>query len=78
MQLEGHAYNWHMWWNITTKVCSYSWHTFKNDFFKRFQDVAERDFFAKITRLPQKGDVEEYTYKWEALATQVPELSDNQ
>ena len=55
-----------------TNICAYSGDTFKNDFFKRFEDVREKDFFAKITRLHQKGDVEEYTYKWEALAMRVP------
>lgn len=78
MQLEGRAYNWYIWWKITTNVCSYGWYTFKNDFFKRFQDVVENDYFAKITRLQQKGDVEESTYEWEALETRVPELTDNQ
>ena len=65
-----------MWWKKMTNVCAYSWDTFKNDFFKRFEDVTE--FFAKITRLQQKGDVEEYIYEWEALATQVQELTDGQ
>ena len=40
--------------------------------------MIEKDFFAKITRLQQKGDVEEYTYEWEALAMRVPELTDDQ
>jgi len=78
MQLEGRAYNWYMWWKITTKVCSYSWNTFKNDFIKRFQDIAEKYFFAKITKIQQKSDVEEYSYEWEALATRVPKLTDSQ
>ena len=72
MQLEGRAYNWYMWWKKTTNTCAYSWDTFKNDFFKWFKDVTEKDFFEKITRLQQKGDVEEYTYEWEALLSQVP------
>jgi len=61
MQLEGRAYNWYMSWKIT--MSSYNWHTFKNDFFKRFQNINEKDFFAKITRIQQKGDVEYYTYE---------------
>jgi hypothetical protein len=34
MQLEGNAYNWYMWWKSVTRVCSYSWDRFKNNFFK--------------------------------------------
>jgi len=78
MQLEGNAYNWYMSWKLITNVQSYSWDRFKNDFFKRFQNINEKDFFAKITRIQQKGDVEEFTYEWEALATRVPELTDDQ
>ena len=33
---------------------------------------------AKITRLQQKGGVDEYTCEWEALATRVPELTNDQ
>ena len=64
MQLEGNAYNWYMWWKTTTQVCSLSWNTFKNDFLNRFQGVTEKYFFAKITRLQQKGSVDEYTCEW--------------
>ena len=32
----------------------------------------------KITRLQQKGSVDEYTCEWKALATQVPKLPDDQ
>ena len=28
--------------------------------------------------MQQKGDMDEYTYEWEALATRVPELKDSQ
>ena len=76
MKLKGQVYNWYMWWKKTTKICAYSWGTFKNEFFKRFEDVTEKDFLTKITRLQQKGDMEEYTYEWEALVTWVPELTD--
>ena len=72
MQLEGWAYRWYMWWKKTTNISAYSWDTLKNDFFKRFEDVIEKDFFTKITRLQQKCGMEEYTYEWEALVTQVP------
>jgi hypothetical protein len=34
--------------------------------------------FAKITKIKQKGDIDEYTHEWEALATRVPELSEDQ
>ena len=78
MQLEGWAYNWYMWWKKMTNICAYSWDTFKNDFFKRFEDVTKKDFFVKITKLQKKGDVEEYTYEWEALAMRVPELTNVQ
>ena len=69
MQLECEVYNWYMWWKKTTHIYSYSQDTFKNDFFKRFEHVTKKGFFTKITRLQQKGDMEEYTYEWEALAT---------
>ena len=68
MQLEGNTYNWYMWWKTTTRVCSFSWNNFKNDLLERFQGVIEKEFFAKITRLQQKGSVDEYTCEWEALA----------
>ena len=51
---------------------------FKNDLFKRFKDLKEKYFFTKLTRLRQKGDIDEYTYEWEALATRVPELTKSQ
>ena len=40
--------------------------------------MIEKEFFAKITRLQQKGSVDEYTYEWEALETWVPELATEQ
>ena len=39
MQLEGRAYNWYMWWKVTTWTTKLNWNTFKNDFFKRFEDL---------------------------------------
>ena len=72
MQLEGNAYNWYMWWKMTTRVCSFNWTTFKNDILKNFQGVIEKYFFAKITKLKQKGSAYEYTCEWEVLATPVP------
>lgn len=48
----------------------------KNVFFKRFQGVKEEEFFSILTRLQQKGDVDEYTREWETLATRVPGLSE--
>lgn len=53
-----------------------SWKKFKNAFFKRFQGVKEEDFFEELTRLQEKGDVDEYTREWENLATRVPGLSE--
>jgi hypothetical protein len=50
-------------------------HSFKNDFFKRFQGITENKFFSKLTRLQQKGSVDEFTHQWEALTTQVFGLS---
>ena len=78
MQLEGNAYNWYMWWKTTTRVCSFNWNNIKNDLLKRFQGITEKDLLAKITRLQQKGSVDEYTCEWEALATRVPEQTDDQ
>jgi hypothetical protein len=59
MQLEGDAYNWYMWWKKTS--FSISWNTFKDDFFKIFQGIKEEDFFTELTRLQQKGNVDEFT-----------------
>ena len=78
MQLEGWAYNWYMWWKITTKKGAHNWKTFKKDFFKRFEDLKENDFFANITRLQQKGDMDEYTAEWEELTTHVLKLKASQ
>ena len=78
MQLDGNAYNWYMWWKMTTRVCSFSWNNFKNDLLKRFQGVIEKKLFAKITILQQKGSVDEYTCEWEALATRAPEQTNDQ
>ena len=63
-----------MWWKVTTRTTNLNWNTLKNDFFKRFEYLKEKDFFAKLTRLQQKGDVDEYTDEWESLETCVPEL----
>jgi hypothetical protein len=40
--------------------------------------MTEKDFFAKLTRIQQKGDVDEYTHEREALAAQVSKLSNDQ
>ena len=49
MQLEYRAYNWYMWWKVTTWTTNRNWDTFKNDFFKRFEYLKEKDFFANQT-----------------------------
>ena len=67
MQMEGEEYNWYMWWkNMTLAI---SWKKLKNAFFKRFQGIKEEEFFSTLTRLQQKGDVDEYTREWETLTT---------
>jgi len=63
MQREGHGYNWYMWWKFATKVSHYSWARFKDDFFKKFQGLTEKDFFPKVTRIKQKRDVDKYTHE---------------
>ena len=78
MHLKGNTYNWYLWWKNTARICSYNWVSFRNNIIKRFQGVEEKDFFAKITRLQQKNNVDEYNCEWEALSTRVPELSDDQ
>ena len=50
----------------------------KNDFFKRFEYLKEKDFFAKLTRVQQKGNIDEYTNEWESLVTRVLELTNTQ
>jgi hypothetical protein len=35
-------------------------------------------FFSKLTRLQQKGSIDEFMHQWEALATRVFGLSDDQ
>ena len=47
-------------------------------FFNRFQGIKENEFFSKLTRLKQIGNVEEFTHKWESLSTRVFGLSDKQ
>ena len=64
-----------MWWKVTTREATLNWNTFKHDFFKRFEDLKERDLFAKITRLQQKGVIDEYIDEWKALVTHVPKLT---
>ena len=61
MQLEERAYNQYMWWKVTTQETKLKWRTFENNFFKRFENSKEKDFITKLTRLQQKGDVDEYT-----------------
>ena len=51
---------------------------FKNDFFNRFQGIKEDEFFSKLTGLQQVISVEEFTYQWESLSTQVFGLSNKQ
>lgn len=57
MKMEGEAYNWYMWWKKTTLAIS--WRKFKNVFFKRIQGVKEEELLSTLTRLEQKGDVDE-------------------
>ena len=78
MHLERNAYNRYLWWKNTARICSYNWVSFMNDLIKRFQGVEEKYVFAKITRLQQKNNVDEYTCDWEVLSTQAPELTDDQ
>ena len=47
MQLESRVYNWYMWWKITTKNGAHNWKTTKNDFFKIFEDLKEREFLQR-------------------------------
>ena len=60
MHLESHAYIWYMWWK--GDKFEYTWNLFKNDFLKRFQGINEDEFFSKLTRLQQKGNVKEFTH----------------
>ena len=78
MQLEDRTYNWYMWWKVTTHTTKHKWKMFKNNFFKWFEYLKEKDFFAKITKMQQKGGVDEYTDEWEALETHVSKLTDSQ
>ena len=78
MQLEDWDYNWYMWQKVTKQTNKRKWKTFKNDFFKRFEDLKEKEFFAKLTRLQEKGDADEYTDEWQALVTCVLEFTDSQ
>ena len=75
MHMEGYAYNWYLWWKRDN--FTYTWNLFKNDFFNRFQGIKEDEFFSKLTRLQQVGNVEEFTHQWESLSTRVIGLSDN-
>ena len=77
MQLEDQAYNWYMWWKVTTHTAKRKWKMFKINFFKRFEYLKEKYFFTKLTRLQQKGDVDENIDEWESLAIRVLELIDN-
>ena len=56
----------------TPRTCS------KMIFFNRFQGIKEDEFFTKLTRLQQVGNVEEFTHQWESLSTRVIGLSDKQ
>ena len=47
-------------------------------FFNRLQGIKENDFFSKITRLQEVGNVEEFTHQWESLSTRVFGLYDKQ
>ena len=78
MQLEVQAYNQYMWWKGTTQESTLHWNTFKHIFFKRFEDLKEKDFFVRVTRLQQNGDIDECMDEWEALVTHVPQLTDSQ
>ena len=57
---------------------AYTWNLFKNDFLKRFQGINEDKFFSKLTRLQQKGNVEEFTHQWESLTTRLFGLTNKQ
>jgi hypothetical protein len=72
MQL-GDVNNWYMWWKKTGYPIN--WSKFKNEFFKRFQCIKEEYFFIELTRLQQKGSVDDFTCEWEALATRLLGLS---
>ena len=76
MHMEGYAYNWYLWWKRDN--FTYTWNLFKNDFFNRFQWIKEDEFFSKLTRLQQVGNVEEFTHQWESLSTREFGLSNKQ
>ena len=67
MHMEGYAYNWYLWWKRDN--FTYTWNLFKNDFFYSFQGIKEDEFFSKLTRLKQVGNIVEFTHKWESLST---------
>jgi hypothetical protein len=60
-----------MWWKKSRY--SINWNKFKDEFFKRFQGIKEEYFFTELTKLQQKGNVNDFTHEWESLATRVPE-----
>jgi hypothetical protein len=62
---------------VCDQVSYYSWDRFKENLFKRFQGVVEKEFFEKLP-IYKKNDVYEYTHKLEALETRVLDLLDDQ
>ena len=77
MYMDKLACDWFMWWDSKCRGLVRDWDTFKKKFFKRFQDMEENELYTKLTRLQQKGTVEEYFNELHVLATRINDISDD-
>ena len=77
MYMDKTACDWFLWWDSVMKggILIRDWDTFSKNFFKRFQDMEETEFYNQLTRLQQKGTMDEYFRNLLVLATHVHDIS---
>ena len=67
--------DWFLWWH--SKSQSREWETVRKHFFRRFQNIEEKEVFSKFTRLQQESTMDEFINELHVLATSVIDLSDD-
>jgi hypothetical protein len=75
MYLKGIAYNWYLWWK---EEFSHIIGILSKMIFFKDSRASQIFCFSKLTKLQQKGSIDEFMHQWESLATRVFGLSDDQ
>jgi hypothetical protein len=77
LNFEIKPYQWYQW--IVKRqppLYHYTWGLFTRDLEAQYGKVWEQDYFSQLTRIKHLGDIEDYNYGFQVLATRVYNISD--